>query len=133
MKTKTFFSLLIILLLLTVITTPALAMSAGASSKADTPQIPEAVLLLIPIIVGSIGIPLINFLKTQLKWTNPEDKLKNVWLSFGVSVVLAVLALLITNSLIPLTGPETLVTWISLTFTVATLMYKSMQPVPATG
>jgi len=89
-------------------------------------EIPQAVLLIIPVLVGSLGIPLINWLKVQFGWTKPEDKPKNTWLSFGVAMVLAVFALAITNSLVPLAGPETLVLWVSLAFSTATLIYKSI-------
>jgi len=130
MKTRTFFSMCIVLILCTLLTAPALAFAPGAALPEDSPpvHVPEAVLLLIPVLVGSIGIPVINWLKLQFGWTKPEDKPKNLWLSFGVSMALAIIALLITGSFVPLTGPNTFVAWISLAFTVATLIYKSMQP-----
>lgn len=91
--------------------------------------IPSVVLLLIPILTGSVGIPVINWLKARLGWTKPEDKTKNIWLAFGVSLLLAVGALLITSSFAPLAGPETVVTWVAVAFSTATLIYKSLQPV----
>lgn len=100
----------------------------------QAPAIPEAVYLLIPLLVGRIGVPVINFLKEKFGWVTEADKRKNLWLAFGVSLALAVLALAITSAFTPLIGPESLVTWIGMVFTVATLVYKSMQPsiTPAT-
>jgi hypothetical protein len=130
MKTKTFFSLFLLFLLVTVIIMPASAMPPAIVSKADAPPpVPDSVLLLIPILVGSVGVPLVNWLKKTLGWVTDADRIKNVWLTFGVSLGLAILSLLITQSFAPIGGPETLVTWLGLTFTVATLIYKNMQPV----
>lgn len=127
MKRSTAASFLTLVLLL-VLVFPVFA-QAGNPPAPPTPAIPETVLLIIPILTGSIGIPLINFFKKQFGWVNPEDKIKNVWLSFLISFALAILALVATNSLVPMTGPETLIIWVLLAFSTATLIYKSMQPV----
>lgn len=100
------------------------------SIQVQSAEVPQAVLLLIPVLVGSLGIPLINWLKKQFNFTGDSASVKNTWLSFGVSLVLAVFALVVTNSLTPLAGPETLVLWISLAFSTATLIYKSLLPAP---
>jgi uncharacterized membrane protein YsdA (DUF1294 family) len=127
MKSRTFFSsILVLVLLLVVLAFPVMAMAQDAQAPAEPPPVPEVVILLIPVLTGSIGIPVINWLKLTLGWTAPEDKIKNVWLSFLVSVALAIVALLITGSFLPLSGPETLVMWVSLSFSVATLIYKSI-------
>jgi hypothetical protein len=128
-KSRMFFSLTLCLVLLLVLAFPAMAAGPASPGAAPGPDIPEAVLLLIPALVGGIGIPVINRLKLALGWTTPEDKNKNLWLAFGVSMALAILALLLTNSFLPLGGPDTVVAWITLAFSVATLIYKSL-PAP---
>lgn len=90
-------------------------------------EVPEAVLLIIPLLVGGICVPLITFIKGVLKWTNPEDVTKNAWLSLGVSLLTSVLALFITNSFVPWSGePAVVVGWITLTFATATMIYKNL-------
>jgi hypothetical protein len=129
MKTRTFFAFAIVLILLTVFVSSVMAMAPGGRGPDELPPdpTPPAVLLLIPALLGGIGIPLINRLKAWLDFTKPEDNIKNSWLSFGVSVFLAVIALLITGSFVPMTGPETIVSWVTVAFTTATLIYKSIR------
>lgn len=119
-----------------LLTLPFLALGV-ISLQTPTDQIPSAVLLFIPILVGGVAIPLINALKKALKWVpDPlmsEEQLaklkrKNMWLSFAVSVVMAVVALLITGSLTPLNGdPNVLVSWLGLAFATSQLIYRSIQ------
>ncbi len=131
MISRSFLTWLIVITLMLLIV-PAAVLAAAPTQDATPPPVPESVLLLIPILVGSVGVPVTNWLKQALKWTADTDRIKNIWLTFGVSLVLAILALLITQSFVPLGGPETVVTWLGLIFTVATLVYKSMSPaVPA--
>lgn len=135
MKTisRLIFWTMFIVLLLSVLILPVLAASPGQDTQTLPIQIPEAVLLLISAGAGTLCVKVVNFLKTQLKWTQPEDKVKNVWLTFGVAVVASVLLLLITSSFVPLTSPEMLVAQAGVIFSVATLLYKSMsKPEPET-
>ncbi len=129
MKTRSFVTSLIVITCLLLIQ-PVVALASGPAQDTTPQPIPDSVVLLVPILVGSFGVPLVNWLKKTLGWTTDADKKKNIWLTFGVSLALAILALLVTQSFIPLGGPETVVTWLGLTFTVATLIYKSMQADP---
>jgi hypothetical protein len=119
----------VFIIALTLLLSIAFPVLAGAIFPADSPPVvvPESVLLLIPVIVGSLGIPIINWLKKIFNFTGDQAKVKNTWLSFCVSFVLAVFALAITNSLTPLTGPETVILWVSMAFSTATLIYKSVE------
>ena len=91
-------------------------------------MIPDAVVILIPIFVGAIGVPLVNFLKAQFNW---QDE-KALWLSFGVSVILAAGALLLTGSFsvpagtLPLDIAAKVVEWIGVVFATATMIYKGI-------
>lgn len=83
--------------------------------------------LLIPLIVGGIAVPAADWIKKLVASTDPRV---NLGIAFGVSMILAVLALFITGAFSG--GPVTataIVGWISLTFSTATIIYKSL---PAT-
>jgi len=84
--------------------------------------------ILIPIIVGSIAVPLINAIK---KFLNSSDPRINLGVSFGVSLLLSIFALVITGAFsgAPVT-PSMIVSWVGLIFTVATLIYKGTQTIP---
>jgi len=90
--------------------------------------IPESVLVLIPILVGTIGVPLVNWLKAQFKL----DGIKALWLAFGASVILAIFALVLTGGFVvppggdPLAIAARVIEWVGLVFATATLIYKSM-------
>jgi hypothetical protein len=127
---RTFRAFAILSILLTLFVFPVLAAAPGQGDQPQPPKVPDEVLLLIPVVTGWIGTKFIDFLKQVFGWTTPADKRKNVWLSLGVSAALAILLLLITGSFVPLTGPNTFIAWISVAFTTATLIYKSMQPAP---
>lgn len=118
--------LLLVFLLLLVISFPVFAQS-GADPAAP-PPVPEAVLLLISAGAGGLCVKIVNFFKEKLGWTKPTDKVKNTWFTFGICAIFSVLLLLITNSFVPLSGPDALVTGATLAFSVATLLYKSFQP-----
>lgn len=113
-----------VLLLLSILVLPVMAAASGEDSPPI--QIPEAVLLLISAGAGGLCVKVVNWLKVLLKLTKPEDKIKNVWLTFGVAVVASVLLLLITSSFVPVTSPEMLVAQAGVIFSVATLLYKTM-------
>ena len=67
-------ALSLILLLLMVAATP------GQTAPPAETQVPDTVLLLVPVLAGSIGIPLINRMKKTLGWVTDADKIKNIWL-----------------------------------------------------
>jgi hypothetical protein len=83
----------------------------------------EELQLLIPLIVGGIAVPLINAIKKIVASTDPRV---NLGIAFGVSLVLAVAALFITGAFTgaPITA-TVVVGWISLAFSVATVIYKA--------
>ena len=91
-------------------------------------MIPDAVLVLIPVFVGAIGVPLVQFLKGKL---NLEGE-KALWLSFGVSVILAIGALILTGSFsippefAPIDIAGKVVEWIGVVFATATMIYKGI-------
>jgi hypothetical protein len=127
MKARSFVTLLIIVAFLMLIT--PFIVQASTPSQEATPApvpVPEAVLLLISAGAGGLCVKIVNFLKLKFGWITEADRIKNVWLTFGTSAVMGILLLLITSSFAPITGPETLVTWITLAFTVATLLYKTV-------
>jgi hypothetical protein len=129
---KFLFWMMFVVALLLVLTVPVLAAAVG-EDPAPPPniQVPEVVMLLISGGAGWLAIKIINAAKTALGWTKPTDKRKNIWLTFGVSIVLSVLLLLITNSFVPLSGPQTVITWLGVIFMTATMIYKSSQsPAP---
>jgi hypothetical protein len=128
--TRLLFASLLILVLLIVMVIPVMAASPGQGDQPPQVQVPDAVLLLISAGIGGLCVKIVNFLKERLGWTKDTDKVKNVWLTFGIAVFMGILLLLITSSFAPLTGPESVVTWITLAFTVATLLYKSMTKSP---
>lgn len=118
------FMAMILVMAFFVLVLPVMAAAPGE----DPPpvQIPEAVLLLISAGAGGLCVKVVNWLKVLFGWIQPEDKVKNVWLTFGVAVIASVLLLLITSSFVPLTSPEMLVTQAGVIFSVATLLYKTM-------
>jgi hypothetical protein len=91
-------------------------------------MIPDAVLVLIPVFVGAIGVPLVQFLKGKLNWEGE----KALWLSFGVSVILAIGALILTGSFsippefAPVDIAGKVVEWIGVVFATATMIYKGI-------
>ena len=88
----------------------------------------DSTTLLIPLILATFLIPLINFLKKKLGWEGPENKTKNVWLAFGVSMVGAAILLIITGSVgrISINEPDTWVAWFGTMFTVSTMIYRNL-------
>ena len=90
--------------------------------------IPESVLVLIPILVGTVGVPLVNWLKAQFKL----EGIQALWLAFAVSVILAIVALVLVGGFVmppggdPLAIAARVIEWIGLVFATATLIYKSM-------
>jgi hypothetical protein len=94
-------------------------------------NVPESVLVLIPILVGAVGVPLVNWLKGKLNLAG----IKALWLAFGVSVVLAVAALLFTGSFVipsgdPLAIAGKIIEWIGVVFATATMIYKGIELKP---
>lgn len=90
-------------------------------------MVPDSVIVLVPVLAGAIGVPLVNFIKAQFNL----DGLKALWLTFGVSVALAIVALLITGSFaIPAGDPLAIVAkvieWVGVVFATATLIYKAI-------
>lgn len=92
--------------------------------------------LIIPLIVAGIVVPIVETLK---KLINPDGRLLvikigeslvyinlNLLISMGVSLVMALFALIITGAFSgqPVTGVQ-IVNWVSLTFAVASVIYKS--------
>lgn len=101
----------------------------------ETVEIPAAVIVLIPALVGWVAVPLINALKKLINPTGENWVIKigtvllaidvNLLIAVFVSLGLALLALIITNQFsIAVITPATIVYWIGLTFSVATLIYK---------
>lgn len=90
--------------------------------------IPESVLVLIPILVGVIGVPAVNWLKQQFKL----EGIQALWLAFAVSVVLAIFALVLVGGFVmppggdPLAITARVIEWVGLVFATATLIYKSL-------
>ena len=117
--------LLLFSVLLNAVQAAPIAQTAPPGQPAPA-QVPDAVLLLIPVFAGGVAVKVINGLKQILGWTADADKLKNIWLSFGVCMAIAILLLLITSSFVHLAGPETFVAWIFMAFSTATLLYKSL-------
>lgn len=121
------FATLILSILLAAIVAPVLAQGPGPNTDPQPDQtLPTAVVLLASLLVGRVGVPLVNWLKAQLNWTGDADKSKNVWLTFGVSCVLAVVVLLLTNTFLPITTPALVTSALTTVFTTATLIYKSI-------
>lgn len=94
--------------------------------------IPSAVLMLVPVLAGAVGVPLVNFIKKRLGWITVADKNKNLWMSFAVSIVLALIAEGVSGVIGPvnITSPdlmiESVVGYIGVTYATAQLIYKSM-------
>ena len=91
--------------------------------------VPDAVSILIPVIVGAVAVPLITWLKTILGWTGDDDatKQKNIWLTFVVALIMAVVLLVITNAFVAVTiTPLVIIQWFGLTFLTATMVYRNI-------
>jgi hypothetical protein len=111
--------LLIVVLLLVSLT---LAAFAPNPVQTTTDEVPDAVLSLLPIIIGALGVPAVNALKAWLKWSDP---VKNLWLTAGASLVLSVLSLWLAGLILPMSTPVDFQKFAVTVFAVATLIYKS--------
>lgn len=81
----------------------------------------EGLDFLVSMLAGAVGVPLTNALKNQLGLSGKPA----VWMTFGVSIVLAVVALLLSGAItFAEMTPEKAVSMIGLVFTTATLAYK---------
>jgi uncharacterized membrane protein len=80
------------------------------------------------MLIGGVAVPAINTIKSIVKSSNPKI---NLAIAFGVSLVLAVLALVITGAFSgnPITAQQ-IVSWLTTIFTVATIIYKGTATTP---
>jgi hypothetical protein len=111
------------ILLVIVLLLVSLTLAAFAPNPQTTPPI-QAVDLsaLIPILIGAIGVPLVNMLKDLFKFT---DSRYNLWLTFGASLILSVIAMYLTGLILPMSNPADLQKFLTTVFTTATLIYQS--------
>ena len=81
----------------------------------------EGLDVLVSMLAGVVGVPLANAIKNQF---GLEGK-PAVWMTFGVAIVLAVVALFLSGqmSFIDFT-PERAVSMLGVVFSTATLIYK---------
>jgi uncharacterized integral membrane protein len=118
MKFRNFF--LIVVLLLVAMLTSAFVPARFPFQTGD--EVPAAVIAMLPILIGALGVPLVNELKKLLKWTDP---VKNLWLTAGASFVLSILALWFSGLILPISTPPDLQKFFFTVLGVATLIYKS--------
>ena len=84
----------------------------------------DQLLFLVPVIVAGIAVPTINGVKKLVNSKNPQI---NLGITFGVCLIMALIALAVTGAFngVPVTA-NSIVTWLSLILTVATLIYKNL-------
>jgi hypothetical protein len=113
------------ILLIVVLLLVSLTLAAFAPNPVQTTQPPAApvdISLLIPVLIGALGVPLVNQIKTLFKTTDP---IQNLWITFGVSAALAVLALWLAGLILPMSTPQDYIKFFGVIFSTATLIYKS--------
>jgi hypothetical protein len=125
MKSKALFLCLVLALLLTLMLTTT-AFAAAPNQTGEPITVPPEVVMLVQVLAGSLAVPIITQLKQLFQWTNDTDGKKNIWLSFGVCLLLGVLALAVTGKFAPITNPMELIYSLGLAFSTATLIYKNL-------
>jgi len=95
-------------------------------------ELSNEILALVALVTSALVVPFVNFVKS--KWS--FDGRKAVWFTFGTSVVFAIIVGLLANVfVIPVSGqlePQDLVAMVGIVFSIATLIYKNIQPSPKT-
>lgn len=81
--------------------------------------------IIVSLVLGAIGVPVLDFIKKQLGW----DGQKAILLVYALSAVIAVGALFVTGSFAPFDSAR-LLEYFGLIVTTATLVYKLLNKTP---